>query len=91
VSLPGRILILAEVFDALAHERSYKPAWSLGHIIEYFEFQSGKHFDPRITPRFIDLLKRTGRNLGGTSATLPPGAKMAGERGVSCSETLARH
>jgi putative two-component system response regulator len=91
VSLPGRILILAEVFDALAHERSYKPAWSLGHIIEYFEFQSGKHFDPRITPRFIDLLKRTGRNLGGASATLgSPGAKTVGERGV-CSETLARH
>lgn len=55
ISIAGRICALSDVFDALTSERPYKPAWSLAETLSYIEAQSGKHFDPRLTP----LLKQT--------------------------------
>ena len=48
VALPGRILILAEVFDALATARSYKKAWRKEKIADFFEAEAGRHFDPEL-------------------------------------------
>jgi putative two-component system response regulator len=56
VSLPGRVLILAEVFDALAHARSYKPAWPRHEIAEFFRAGRATHFDPALADSFVDLL-----------------------------------
>ncbi|MBK8975219.1 MAG: response regulator [Planctomycetes bacterium] len=61
VDLPGRILILAEVYDALAEARSYKPAWPLLDIVEFFRNQAGKHFDPCLAMLVADGLEREGR------------------------------
>ena len=44
----GRITAVADVFDALYHARCYKPAWPIEDIVEYFEQQSGSHFDPKL-------------------------------------------
>jgi putative two-component system response regulator len=60
VSLPGRILVLAEVYDALAEERSYKPAWPIAKIIALFRDQAGRHFDPDLAKMVADGLERTG-------------------------------
>ncbi|MAE76555.1 MAG: hypothetical protein CMJ85_06780 [Planctomycetes bacterium] len=49
VALPGRILILAEVFDALATARSYKSAWPRAKIADFFEEDKGSHFDPDLS------------------------------------------
>jgi len=57
ISTPGRVLILAEVFDALAHARSYKPAWPRAQIETFFVERSGTHFDPELTTSFLDLLR----------------------------------
>ncbi len=46
VALPGRILILAEVYDALATTRSYKKPWSNEKIADFFDQEAGHHFDP---------------------------------------------
>lgn len=46
VALPGRILIVAEVYDALAEARSYKSGWEPAQIASYFREQAGHHFDP---------------------------------------------
>ncbi|HMQ22960.1 MAG TPA: HD-GYP domain-containing protein, partial [Planctomycetota bacterium] len=48
VDLPGRILIVAEVFDALATARCYKEAWSRDKIADFFEASAGRHFDPEL-------------------------------------------
>lgn len=48
VALPGRILIVAEVFDALATARSYKRAWPRVKIADFFEADAGKRFDPEL-------------------------------------------
>src|SRR6185295_5997509 len=66
VGVRGRILIMAEVFDALAHQRSYKPAWPRHQVIDFFASQAGRHFDPEITPVFIDLIRRDWEILRGS-------------------------
>jgi len=58
ISLPGRVLILAEVFDALAHARSYKEAWPKGEIAAFFRSGRGSHFDPHLADTFVDLVDR---------------------------------
>ncbi|MCA8974817.1 MAG: response regulator [Planctomycetes bacterium] len=63
VALPGRILILAEVYDALAEERSYKPAWPVKKIVAYFREQSGKQFDPELAALTADGLERMGKRF----------------------------
>jgi len=58
VSLPGRILILAEVYDALAEERSYKPAWPTEKIVGFFRANAGSHFDPDLANLVADGLEQ---------------------------------
>ena len=56
ISLPGRVLIMAEVFDALAHARSYKAAWSQAEIAKFFRERAGSHFEPELAATFVDLV-----------------------------------
>ena len=58
ISLPGRILILVEVFDALATKRSYKDAWPTEMIHEHFSEGAGKIYDPVTTELFLDLFHK---------------------------------
>lgn len=60
LELPGHILILAEVFDALASARSYKPAWETPRIAELIRFQAGKHFHPELARLVADGLDQEG-------------------------------
>ena len=60
VALPGRILILAEVFDALATKRSYKAAWSREKIADFFDGNGGSHFDPEIAGLVADGVRSEG-------------------------------
>jgi len=63
VALPGRILILAEVYDALAEARSYKSAWDVGKIAALFREEAGRHFDPELSRLVADGLDRQGRRF----------------------------
>jgi len=49
----GRITSLADVFDGLAHKRSYKPAWETGRIIDFLKKEREKRFDPELLDLFI--------------------------------------
>ena len=44
----GRITAIADVFDALGHNRVYKKAWELEDILALFKQESRKHFDPNL-------------------------------------------
>ncbi|MCU4675354.1 DUF3369 domain-containing protein [Catenovulum sp. 2E275] len=48
IHLYGRIVAIADVYDALRNERCYKKAWSVADTLEHIEEQSGKHFDPQL-------------------------------------------
>ena len=52
----GRITAIADVFDALGSDRCYKKAWSLDKIIELFNEEKGKHFDPNLIDIFMENL-----------------------------------
>ena len=48
----GRIVALADVFDALTHKRVYKEAWNIDDAITYILEHSGTQFDPYLVEIF---------------------------------------
>jgi putative two-component system response regulator len=58
IPLFGRIVALADVFDALTSERPYKEAYDFDEAIEIIKGQSGAHFDPDIVSAFLKRIKR---------------------------------
>jgi putative two-component system response regulator len=55
IPLAGRLAALADVFDALVHERPYKLAWPLEQAIEEILSLRGTHFDPDVVIAFESL------------------------------------
>jgi response regulator RpfG family c-di-GMP phosphodiesterase len=53
IPLGGRIVAVADVFDALNSTRPYKHAWSVDESRAYIEQHSGQHFDPRCVEAFV--------------------------------------
>ncbi len=58
IPIVARIVAVADVFDALVSERSYKHAWTVDESLEYLEAQKGKHFDPRCVEAFMSAVER---------------------------------
>lgn len=56
IPLTGRIVAVADVFDALTTERPYKKAWPVNEAVEFLKEQSGKHFEPRLVDAFLEIL-----------------------------------
>ena len=54
IPLAARAVCLADVFDALASERCYKPAFPMGQVIDVIRSEKGRHFDPRMVDAFLD-------------------------------------
>ncbi len=54
ISICGRITAIADVFDALAHDRVYKKAWPIEEVLEFMKAQSGKAFDPKLIEILIE-------------------------------------
>ena len=52
IPMVGRIVAVADVFDALTHDRPYKNAWSREDAVDEIERLSGSHFDPRVADAF---------------------------------------
>jgi len=55
IPIAGRIVAVADVFDALINERPYKKAWPPNEAIEEIQRQSGRQFDPLIVQAFLDV------------------------------------
>lgn len=56
IPLTGRIVALADVFDALTTHRPYKDAWPVERAVDYLRDNSGRQFDPRLVPAFMEAL-----------------------------------
>lgn len=52
----GRIVSIADVFDALGSQRVYKKGWATEDILNYFYQERGKHFDPDLVDILFDNL-----------------------------------
>lgn len=56
IPLAGRIVAVADVYDALTTRRPYKEAWPTEDAIEYIRNASGTHMDPQVVEVFINSL-----------------------------------
>jgi putative two-component system response regulator len=56
IPLAGRIVALADVYDALTHARPYKQAWSVDEALAEIERQRGLQFDPRVVDAFWSIM-----------------------------------
>jgi HD-GYP domain-containing protein (c-di-GMP phosphodiesterase class II) len=56
IPLTGRIVALADVFDALSSRRVYKDAWNEEQVLVEIRGLSGKKFDPELVDIFFDIL-----------------------------------
>lgn len=54
IPIAGRIVAIADVFDALGSKRCYKDAWNDEEIRQEILAQRGKHFDPDLVDLFIE-------------------------------------
>ncbi len=55
IPLSGRITSVADVFDALTHERPYKKAWERDRALEEIASQAGRQFDPAVVEALLAL------------------------------------
>ncbi|MBI3444118.1 MAG: response regulator [Magnetospirillum sp.] len=53
IPLEGRIVAVADVFDALTSTRPYKTPWPVDKAVEFLKEQQGKHFDPACVEAFL--------------------------------------
>lgn len=55
IPLLARIFAIADVYDAMTSNRSYRVAFSRQEALDYIKAQAGKHFDPRIVDIFLKI------------------------------------
>jgi putative two-component system response regulator len=53
----GRIVAVADVYDALIHDRPYKTAWPLDKAVDEIVSQRGRHFDPDVVDAFLRTIE----------------------------------
>ena len=56
IPLAGRIVAVADVFDALTSARPYKAAWEVARAVAFLHENSGSHFDPACVDAFVSRL-----------------------------------
>ncbi|MCF2948720.1 two-component system response regulator [Paraglaciecola aquimarina] len=56
IPIEGRIVALADVFDALTSVRPYKDAWTVEKAMDFIHSQKGQHFDPQLVDLFTQQL-----------------------------------
>jgi len=52
----GRIVAVADVFDALTSSRPYKKAWPIDEAVKLIQDGAGSHFDPEVVIHFMKCL-----------------------------------
>ena len=57
IPISGRIVAIADVFDALTSIRPYKQAWTVEQAMAFIREQSGLHFDPELVILFEQELE----------------------------------
>ena len=80
IPLCGRIVALADVYDALTSKRVYKPAFSHEVASLTIVKDSGKHFDPDVVEAFVSLGNEFRWNDGSSMPAV--GSEAAGSEAV---------
>ncbi len=54
----GRVVAVADVYDALTSRRPYKEPWPVERAVSLIREERGEHFDPRMVDAFVEVLPR---------------------------------
>jgi HD-GYP domain-containing protein (c-di-GMP phosphodiesterase class II) len=87
IPLAGRIVAVADVWDALTSDRAYRPAWPLDRAISHIASGAGDLFDPLCVEAFLDVLEDTGLAPEKTSVDADALLRAA----IECHPTSDRH
>jgi diguanylate cyclase (GGDEF)-like protein len=72
IPIMGRILCIADSFDAMTSERNYKKPLGLDEAIKNLQHEAGGQFDPKLVLIFIDELRRGRIKVLGNADATPP-------------------
>lgn len=61
IPFAARVTAIADVFDALRHQRRHRAAWSLDAVLEYLAQGRGTHFDPQLLDCAVSVIARLRR------------------------------
>jgi putative two-component system response regulator len=56
IPLAGRIVAVADVFDALTQKRPYKAAWPIAEAVAEIDRQRSRQFDPEVVDAFLRVI-----------------------------------
>lgn len=62
IPIEARIVGMVDSFEALTHDRPFRPAWSLQKTLAFIGDESGGLFDPQVVTAFLKL-RRAGIDL----------------------------
>lgn len=54
IPLAGRIVAVADAFDAMTHDRPYRQALAVGEALQEIEDEAGSHFDPQVVEALLE-------------------------------------
>ena len=77
IPIEGRIVAIADVFDALTSHRVYRAAFSVEKAVEMMLEQSERHFDPVLLHKFMEVLDSSGADAR-TRERSDPSSLLAG-------------
>jgi HD-GYP domain-containing protein (c-di-GMP phosphodiesterase class II)/methylmalonyl-CoA mutase cobalamin-binding subunit len=60
IPIEGRIVAIADVFDALTSDRVYRKAFPVEEAVQMMREQRGRHFDPVLLDAFMEVLEDSG-------------------------------
>jgi hypothetical protein len=78
IPIEGRIVAVADVFDALTSDRVYRRAFTVEEAVEMMLEQRGHHFDPVLLDAFMEVLDRSGPDARGEIRGADPGVLVEG-------------
>lgn len=57
ITREGRIIAIADAFDAMTNNRPYRSAMTCDRVLEILESEKGRQFDPDLTDMFIQVVR----------------------------------
>jgi putative two-component system response regulator len=70
IRIESRIVAVTDVFDALTHQRPYKPAWTVEAALREIQDQRGSQFAPDVVDAFLEVVIDEGAVLRDLNAEL---------------------